>query len=83
MRDQPMKPLDKAIFWLEYVIRHQGAPHLRTAALSLRWYQYLLLDVAAFIAVVFLMLVYISYKTVRICCCRKSPKDISEERKKK
>ncbi|KAJ8248845.1 hypothetical protein GJAV_G00228360 [Gymnothorax javanicus] len=29
-RDQPMKPLDRAMFWIEFVIRHKGAAHLRT-----------------------------------------------------
>ncbi|KAK4876068.1 hypothetical protein RN001_012490 [Aquatica leii] len=43
--DQPMKPLERAMFWIEHVIRHGGAPHLRTAAANLTWYQYFLLDV--------------------------------------
>ncbi|KAF5295475.1 hypothetical protein FQR65_LT10463 [Abscondita terminalis] len=46
MHDEPMKPLEKAIFWIEYVIRHRGAPHLRSPALNLSWYQYFLLDVS-------------------------------------
>ena len=29
-RDQQMKPLDNAIFWIEFVMRHKGAAHLRT-----------------------------------------------------
>ncbi|XP_049964203.1 UDP-glucosyltransferase 2-like [Schistocerca serialis cubense] len=48
-RDRPRPPLEEAVYWVEYVIRHQGAPHLRSAALDLAWYQYLLLDVAAFV----------------------------------
>ncbi|KDR02414.1 hypothetical protein L798_04876, partial [Zootermopsis nevadensis] len=46
-RDQPLTPLDQAVFWTEYVIRHKGAPHMRSAALDLTWYQYFLLDVIA------------------------------------
>ncbi|XP_047118185.1 UDP-glucosyltransferase 2-like [Schistocerca piceifrons] len=48
-RDRPRPPLEEAVYWVEYVIRHRGAPHLRSAALDLAWYQYLLLDVAAFV----------------------------------
>ena len=50
--DRPMSPLNTAIFWTEYVIRHGGAPHMRSAALDLAWYQYLLIDVIAFILVI-------------------------------
>ncbi|XP_049811956.1 UDP-glycosyltransferase UGT5-like [Schistocerca nitens] len=46
-KDTPMTPLDTAVFWSEYVIRHNGAPYLRSAAVDLPRYQYLLLDVTA------------------------------------
>ena len=48
-RDRPQTPLETAVFWTEYVIRHGGAPHMRSAELDLTWYQYLLLDVIAVI----------------------------------
>ncbi|XP_069681756.1 UDP-glycosyltransferase UGT5-like isoform X1 [Periplaneta americana] len=54
-RDRPLSALDTAIFWTEYVLRHKGAPHLRSAAVDLTWYQYLLLDVIAFIAAIILL----------------------------
>ncbi|XP_062054755.1 UDP-glucuronosyltransferase 2B13-like [Lepus europaeus] len=47
--DQPMKPLDRAVFWIEYVMRHKGAKHLRVAAHDLTWYQYHSLDVIGFL----------------------------------
>ncbi|RZB40113.1 2-hydroxyacylsphingosine 1-beta-galactosyltransferase-like, partial [Asbolus verrucosus] len=43
--DRLVSPMDTAIYWVEYVIRHKGAPHLRVAALDLPWYKYHLLDV--------------------------------------
>ncbi|KAF5304916.1 hypothetical protein FQR65_LT00800 [Abscondita terminalis] len=48
-RDEPMKPLDKAVFWVEYVIRHDGAHHLKTSAFKLHWLQQYLIDVIAVI----------------------------------
>ncbi|XP_049742073.1 UDP-glucuronosyltransferase 2B4-like isoform X3 [Elephas maximus indicus] len=47
--DQPVKPLDRAVFWIEFVMRHKGAKHLRPATLSLTWYQYHSLDVIGFL----------------------------------
>lgn len=65
--DRPVSPLDTAVFWTEYVIRHAGAPHLQTAAVELAWYQYLLLDVFAVImAVVVSASVVIFYVTKSI-----------------
>ncbi|XP_049832166.1 UDP-glycosyltransferase UGT5-like [Schistocerca gregaria] len=70
-RDRPRPPMEEAIYWVEYVIRHRGAPHLRSAALDLAWYQYLLLDVAAFVvaAVVFsVALLFFGVRTLLRCC---------------
>lgn len=47
--DQETKPLDRAIWWIEYVIRHKGAKHLRSPAVDLPWYKYLLLDIIGLI----------------------------------
>nr|CAD7588238.1 unnamed protein product [Timema genevievae] len=46
-RDRPLSAMDTAIYWIEYIIRHKGAHHLRSAAADLPWYQILLLDVIA------------------------------------
>lgn len=51
-KDQPEKPVDRAVFWVEYVIRHNGANHLRLPGEDLNFFQYFLLDVIAFISVV-------------------------------
>ena len=51
-RDQPQTPLEQAVYRMEYVIRHNGAPHLRSGALDVTWYQYLLLDVIAVLVLV-------------------------------
>ncbi|MCQ7614240.1 UDP-glycosyltransferase family protein, partial [Salmonella enterica] len=47
--EQPMKPLDRAVFWIEFVMRHKGAKHLRPLAHKLTWYQYYSLDVIGFL----------------------------------
>ncbi|XP_006756481.1 PREDICTED: UDP-glucuronosyltransferase 2B31 [Myotis davidii] len=47
--DQPMKPLDRVVFWIEVVMRHKGAKHLRPASYDLTWVQYHSLDVIGFL----------------------------------
>ncbi|XP_069672948.1 UDP-glucosyltransferase 2-like [Periplaneta americana] len=64
-RDRPQTPLQTAIYWTEYVIRHRGAPHLRSSAMSLAWYQYLLLDVAAFLILTAAIFVALFYMLIR------------------
>ncbi|XP_069670432.1 UDP-glucosyltransferase 2-like [Periplaneta americana] len=65
-RDRPQSALDTAIYWTEYVIRHRGAPHLRSAALDLTWYQYLLLDVILLIIALIIALGFIIIYSFKI-----------------
>ncbi|XP_035012835.1 UDP-glucuronosyltransferase 2B15-like [Hippoglossus stenolepis] len=55
-RDQPMKPLDTALFWIEFVMRHKGAAHLRTESYRLPWYSYHSVDVILFLITVTLVI---------------------------
>ncbi|XP_036925080.1 UDP-glucuronosyltransferase 1A1-like isoform X1 [Sturnira hondurensis] len=61
-KDRPIEPLDLAVFWVEFVMRHKGAPHLRPAAHDLTWYQYHSLDVIGFLLAIVLGVVFIVYK---------------------
>ncbi|XP_057652183.1 UDP-glycosyltransferase UGT5-like isoform X1 [Diorhabda carinulata] len=60
--DQPMGGVEKAVWWIEYVIRHKGAKHLRNPALDVPFYQYYSLDVIAAL----LLITYILFKLVLI-----------------
>jgi len=59
--DRSMSAMDTAIYWVEYVIRNKGAHHLRSAAVDLTWYQYYLLDVITFLAIILLFFILICY----------------------
>ncbi len=48
-QDRPMTPQQSVVYWTEYVIRHNGALHLRTAGADMPFYQYFLLDILAFV----------------------------------
>ncbi|CAH1787042.1 unnamed protein product [Owenia fusiformis] len=44
--NQPMDLNEKVVYWVEYVIRHKGAPHLRSEGIfKLNFAQYFLLDI--------------------------------------
>ncbi|KAH8358913.1 hypothetical protein KR093_003243 [Drosophila rubida] len=47
LRDQPMSPLETAVWWTEYVIRHKGAPHMRLSEQDMSFMQYYSLDIAS------------------------------------
>lgn len=77
-RDQPIHPMDNAIFHIEYVMRHKGTSYLKSTATELSWYQHLLLDVLAlFLAAALILIItlrIIVKSIVRLVCGRKPPK---------
>ncbi|XP_005175208.1 UDP-glycosyltransferase UGT5 [Musca domestica] len=52
-RDTPLTPLETAIYWTEYVLRHEGAVHMRNAGVELNFIQYHNIDVYLILFVVF------------------------------
>ncbi|KAK5643196.1 hypothetical protein RI129_007041 [Pyrocoelia pectoralis] len=60
-KDRPLPPLKTVIYWIEYVIRHKGASHLKTAAVGMPLYKYLLLDVIAFLLLFMFIFIFVVY----------------------
>ncbi|VVC34923.1 Hypothetical protein CINCED_3A009476 [Cinara cedri] len=84
-RDNPMTPLETAVYWVEYVIKYGGAEHLRTSANSLHWFQYLLLDVMTLIILLVYLFFWVTKKALkniyRYCCCGKREMTIDDKKK--
>lgn len=59
--DRPLKPLDTAIYWIEYIIRHKGADHLKVAGRNLPWYQFYMIDVISVLLLSVLTVFYCIY----------------------
>uniref|UniRef100_A0A8D2DQX9 glucuronosyltransferase n=1 Tax=Sciurus vulgaris TaxID=55149 RepID=A0A8D2DQX9_SCIVU len=76
--DQPVKPLDRAVFWIEFVMRHKGAKHLRPASHDLTWFQYHSLDVIGFLLACVATVIFMVTK-----CCLFSCQKIGKTGKKK
>ncbi|XP_067293674.1 UDP-glucuronosyltransferase 2A1-like isoform X3 [Pseudorasbora parva] len=84
--DQPMKPLDQAVFWIEFVMRNKGAKHLRVQAHDLSWYQYHCLDVLAFLLSIVALITFLFIKTCSFFfrkCFRKTRPDGKAQKNKK
>lgn len=73
-RDQFEPPLQRAVFWTEFLLRHQGAEHLRLGSINLTSYQRALFDVYLVLALVVSVSVLLSYLCVRKCCCGRKRK---------
>nr|XP_055062047.1 UDP-glucuronosyltransferase 2A3-like [Misgurnus anguillicaudatus] len=67
-RDVPVKPLDSAIFWMEFVMRHKGAAHLRTESYKMPWYSYHSVDVMLFLLSAVSLIILITYVLIRYLC---------------
>lgn len=84
--DRPVKPLDEAIYWVEYIARH-GKGALRSPLVDMPWWQTTLLDVYGFIILVLLVVYYVlkfSLKRVyRFCCSARKPTSHPSSKSKK
>ncbi|XP_052454118.1 UDP-glucuronosyltransferase 2C1 isoform X2 [Carassius gibelio] len=80
--DRPVKPLDEAVFWIEFVMRNKGAKHLRVEAHNLTWFQYHCLDVFAFLLTVLIVVLYVFFKMCKFFimrCCFSSKRKTKKE----
>lgn len=68
--DKPYDLLENAIWWIEFVIRHKGAPHLHTSIAHDPWYQKYDTDIIAILSiftfVILLSALIIIYKLIKI-----------------
>lgn len=56
-----MKPLDRAIYWIEYVIRNDGAKYLISDSIELNDAQYFLFDITICLLLIIGIITYFIY----------------------
>ncbi|KAG8228492.1 UDP-glycosyltransferase [Ladona fulva] len=84
VNDQPIPPLEKAVYWTEYVLRHKGAKHLTPASVDLYWFQLYQLDVISTIVLtLFFFLFSFSYVIVNCSKLLKKKKKVKSRPKVK
>ncbi|XP_014345483.1 2-hydroxyacylsphingosine 1-beta-galactosyltransferase [Latimeria chalumnae] len=64
-KDQPGHPVSRTIYWIDYILRHSGAEHLRASVYNIPLYQYFLLDVVVVTVLGTLLTYYILSRIVR------------------
>ncbi|KAJ3592095.1 hypothetical protein NHX12_007224 [Muraenolepis orangiensis] len=69
-QDRAVKPLDLAVFWTEFVMRHKGADHLRPAAHRLNFLQYHSLDTICFLVAILMPIAFLVLKCGLFCACK-------------
>lgn len=65
--DRPKKPLETAVNWIEYIIRHNGADHLKVAANKMSFYQLYMIDIILVLIVIIFFLIlscYAGFRTI-------------------
>lgn len=79
IRDNPIEPMDEAMFWIEYVCRHKGAKHLKSHAIHMSWFSYLLLDIVSVIVIASVLLGLIVFKLFKLIFKRQSRKNLKKD----
>ncbi|KAL9957653.1 hypothetical protein ACROYT_G034576 [Oculina patagonica] len=82
LKDRRRTPLQETCDWLEYVLRHGGARHLRAQVFNIPWYQYYLLDVMAFlvaIATLVVMVIRLACRCLCHVCCKRGDSKTKKE----
>lgn len=80
MRDQPMKPLDSAVYWTEFVLKHDGAEHLKSLGLKQSWIESTMIDVYIVLCLA-VTLVVGAFVMLFKCVCGKKNKATTEKNK--
>lgn len=65
-RDLLKNPVETGVFWVEHVAKNKGAPHLRSVAVDLTFYQLYNLDCWALIVMVLIFILFALITFIRL-----------------
>lgn len=82
-RDRPLNAQDTAVFWVEYVLRHHGAPHLHYPGADLNFFQFNSIDVILFLLAAVFLIIKVLKMIVRIIFCGSRESNATEKKKPK
>lgn len=64
-QDKPQRPLEVALWWIEYVIRNPSAAHLKSQSLRLGWFASSSYDIILSIILIFHLFIYLTFKVFK------------------
>ncbi|XP_055608294.1 UDP-glucosyltransferase 2-like [Uranotaenia lowii] len=65
LKDQPEKPIDRALWWIEWVLRHPHSNHLRSPLLKLNYLAKNNLDVFSLLTTIIVIVFIAGYKCLK------------------
>jgi len=84
--DKPFNLLENAVWWVEFVIRHKGVPHLRSSIAYDPWYRKYDMDIIVILSIItFIILLctlLIIYKSLKSIFSRNTHKQFMNITKK-
>lgn len=69
--DNLVHPMDEFVWWIEHVVKFKGAKHLKSHAMHLSWFSYLLIDVFAITFITLFVIIYFMYFVWKKLCSLK------------
>lgn len=81
--DQLQTPLERAIYWTEYAIRHNGTEHLKLSSRNLTCYQRALIDVYLVLILSGVIPLILILTCLKKCCRRKVKSNTPTDKKNK
>jgi glucuronosyltransferase len=86
-KDRPQKPIETAVWWMEYVMRNKDDANVLRPILSAQqwWFQRRLLDVWCFVALILFLSLFLtirSFKIVLSFCCGKQEAKVNKTKTK-
>ena len=78
--DQPMHPVERATWWMEYLLRHPNPDDaMISPAIKLSWWQYFMLDIFVLSCIVLFIIFIVIKHVLRFFCFRTNPTKSKQE----
>lgn len=80
-KDNLVHPMDEAMFWIEHVCKFKGAKHLKSHAVEMSYFSYLLFDVIVASAITFFFAIFVLCKLVCLLFGLRKNKIVSDKKR--